>query len=156
MTRKAAEAALASGDLDGCRAALFEAVRENAADPELRSFLFQFCSLIGDWTRASKQLNVLGELKPDAMDLVADYKVAIQAERIRAAVWAGEVTPPVFGEPRDWLAQLIQAQTFEARGEAQAAHDLREAAFDAATADTGRLNDEPFTWCADADTRLGP
>ncbi|MFK7943756.1 MAG: type VI secretion system accessory protein TagJ, partial [Paracoccaceae bacterium] len=47
-------------------------------------------------------------------------------------------------------------QTFEARGEAQAAHDLREAAFDAATADTGRLNDEPFTWCADADTRLGP
>ena len=56
MTRKAAEAALAAGDLEGCRAALFDAVRENAADPALRSFLFQYCCVTGDWTRAAKQL----------------------------------------------------------------------------------------------------
>lgn len=156
MTRKAAEAALAAGDLDGCRKALFNAVRENAADPALRSFLFQFCALTGDWVRAGKQLDVLGELKPDAMDLVTDYKAAIRAERVRTAVWAGEMAPPIFGEPRDWIAGLVQAQAHEARGETDAAHALRAEALEAAPADAGMLNDEPFTWCADADTRLGP
>lgn len=156
MTRKAADAALAAGDLDGCRKALFDAVRDDPADPSLRSFLFQFSSVTGDWSRAVKQLDVLGELKPDAMDLVTDYKAAIRAERVRTAVWAGEMAPPIFGEPRDWIAGLVQAQGHETRGEADAARALRADALDAAPADAGMLNDEPFSWCADADTRLGP
>lgn len=156
MTRKAAEAALAVGDLDGCRKALFDAVRDDPGDPALRSFLFQFSCVTGDWPRAVKQLDVLRELKPDAMDLVTDYKAAIRAEKVRTAVWAGEMAPPIFGEPRDWIAGLVQAQAHEARGEADAAQDLRTDSLGAAPAEAGMLNDEPFSWCADADTRLGP
>ncbi len=156
MTRKAAEAALASGDLDTSRAELFNAVRDNPGDAELRAFLFQLCAVLGDWDRAEKQLDVLGELKPDTLDFSTDYKVAIQAERVRAAVWAGEISPSIFGEPREWIAHLVQAQKHEARGEADAAHALRTEALNAAPAEPGQANGEPFQWCADADTRLGP
>ena len=156
MSRKAAEAALAAGELDECRKALFDAVRENASDHELRAFLFQFCCVTGDWGRALKQLDVLGELKPDTLDFVNDYRTVIRAEQVREAVWAGKLAPPVFGEPRAWIAQLVQAQAHEARGESQAAHDLRAEALEAAPADAGDLDGVAFEWCADADTRLGP
>jgi type VI secretion system protein ImpE len=37
-----------------------------------------------------------------------------------------------------------------------AARELRERAFEAAPAIPGKLNDQPFAWIADADSRLGP
>lgn len=156
MTRLAAEEALASGDLDTCRASLFDAVRENPGDAELRAFLFQLCAVMGDWDRAGKQLDVLAELKPDALDFVTDYRAAVAAERLRADVWSGKAAPNVFGTPRAWLALMVQALKHDAAGEPEAAHDLRSQALEAAPAEPGQANGEPFAWLADADTRLGP
>ncbi|MEL6479162.1 MAG: type VI secretion system accessory protein TagJ [Pseudomonadota bacterium] len=156
MTRKAADAALAAGNLEDCRTALFDAVRAAPDDPELRAFLFQYLCLVGDWERADKQLDVLGEMTPASLDMVNDYRTAIRAEMVREAVWAGEISPPIFGEPRDWMAKLVQAQAHEARGETGPAHDLRAEALAEAPAEPGLLNGTRFAWFADADTRLGP
>ena len=156
MSRKAADAALAAGDLDACKTALFDGVRANPDDPELRAFLFQYCCVTGEWERADKQLAVLGEMKPDTLDMVNDYRTAIRAEIVREAVWNGELAPPIFGEPRPWMAQMVQALRHETQGEDQAAHDLRADALESAPAEPGLVDGTRFSWLADADTRLGP
>jgi type VI secretion system protein ImpE len=51
---------------------------------------------------------------------------------------------------------MIQANELLASGELLAAAKLREQAFDAAPAVSGKINGHDFAWLADADTRLGP
>lgn len=150
--RRDAEAALAEGDFETARARLMDAVRAAPGDPFLRAFLFQFSALAGDWSRASKQLDILGKLKPEALDLVHDYRVAIAAEAVREAVWAGQMSPPVFGKPRPWIAKMTQAL----REPDYRADALRREALEEAPALSGSLNDETFEWIGDSDNRLGP
>ena len=46
------------------------------------------------------------------------YSAAIQCERLRAAVFAGERSPLVFGDPPQWIAPLLQASG-DPRGQGQ-------------------------------------
>lgn len=156
MSRQAADAALAAGDLAASRAHLVEAIRNQPGEPGLRSFLFQLSCVLGDWTRADRQLDMLGQLQPDALDMVADYRAAIAAEAVRAAVMAGTIPPDIFGDPKPWAQDLAEALRLEARGEPTAAADLRSRALDAAPAVPGTLDGTGFAWLADADTRFGP
>lgn len=156
MSRQAAEAALAAGDLAGSRAHLVEAVRSRPGDPALRSFLFQLSCVLGDWTRADKQLEMLGQLQPEALDMITDYRAAIAAEATRAAVMAGTIPPDIFGDPKPWAQDLAEALRAEAKGETAAATNLRSRALDAAPAVPGTLDGTGFSWLADADTRFGP
>lgn len=156
MSRDAAQQALAAGDLAGCRARLVEAVRASPGDPALRAFLFQFFCVIGEWDRAAQQLEILGQLSAEALDMVADYRAAIAAETTRAEVFAGRVRPSVFGEPQPWIGDLIEALKHEADGAAETAFELRARALEAAPAETGKINGTDFPWLADADTRFGP
>lgn len=156
MSGRAAQEALAAGDLAGCRSALVEAVRAAPRDDSLRAFLFQFFCVTGEWSRAAQQLEVLGQLKPDALDMVGDYKSAIAAETTREAVIAGRVQPSVFGDPPSWVGNLVEALRHDADGAGEAAHDLRQRALEAAPAEPGSVNGTRFEWFADADTRFGP
>ncbi len=154
--RRAAEAALAKGDLDAARSSIIEAVREEPGDPALRAFLFQLSSLMGDWPRARNQLDILLKLNPATADFIQDYRLALAAEEMREAVWAGRREPPIFGEPKLWLAQLVGAISAEAEGRSRDADALRRSALTAAPALAGRLDEEPFAWIGDSDNRLGP
>jgi len=69
---------------------------------------------------------------------------------------AGERTPIIFGEPMEWVGLLVQANQHAARGEFKAAKILRDQAFEAAPVTPGKIDDKPFDWIADADSRLGP
>lgn len=156
MSAAAAREALAQGDLDGAQARLVESIRAKPGDAALRAFLWQLASVRGDWDRARKQLDVLAGIKPDALDLVDDYRAAIAAEETRSAVFAGRTRPVVFGGARDWTDKLVDALAREAAGEADAAAALRAEALDLAPAVAGEADGTRFEWCADADTRLGP
>jgi len=150
--RRSAEVALAAGDFETTQRHLMNAIRADPGDPSLRSFFFQFSALVGDWSRAGKQLGILGKLKPEALDLVHDYQVAVTAEAVREAVWAGQISPPIFGEPRPWIAKMAQAL----READEMADALRREALEEAPALSGSLNDEAFEWIGDSDNRLGP
>lgn len=154
--RRAAEAALARGDLDAARSSVIEAVREEPGDPTLRAFLFQLSALMGDRPRARNQLDVLLKLNPAAADFIQDYRLALAAEETREAVWAGRREPPIFGEPKLWLAQLVAALRAEAEGRFGEADALRRLALAAAPALSGRVDEEAFAWIGDSDNRLGP
>ena len=151
-----AEDLLRDGDVQGALDALQGQVRAKPQDAKLRIFLFQLLCVLGDWKRAVTQLKVSAELHGSATTMAQTYREAITCELFRDKVFAGEKEPLVFGEPQDWVARMIEAQKYTARGEHNAAADLRGQAFEAAPAEAGRINGEPFEWVADADMRLGP
>jgi len=84
------------------------------------------------------------------------YGEAVKCEAIRAEVFEGKKSPMIFGEPEQWLAFLIESRLLAGRGEQGHSDEMRARAFEEAPASSGRINDQPFEWIADADSRLGP
>jgi len=145
-----------AGKLRECLAALQGEVRGSPADAKLRTFLAQLLMLTGDWDRAVNQLQVAGELDSSALPMKHAYSAAIQCERLRTAVFAGERLPLILGDPPDWMAPLLQALATLAQGRPDQAAALREQALEGAPATAGSINGTAFEWIADADSRLGP
>lgn len=143
------------GDLAGGLEALQHAVRQDTANARLRTFLFQLLAVQGQWQRAMTQLNVAGELDATTLPMVQTYREAIRCEALRAAVFAGERAPLIFGEPQNWIGMLVEALRHDGAAPARAAA-LREQAFDMASGSAGAIDGTPFAWLADADQRLGP
>jgi type VI secretion system protein ImpE len=151
-----AEESFRQGDLATCLTLLQADVRRRPEEVRLRVFLVQLLMVLGDWERALTQLGVLKELDAAALPMVHSYGAAIQCERLRAAVFRGERSPLLFGEPEPWMAQMVQALGLQAQGHSSEAAELRSGALEAAPASAGTLNGAPFEWLADADSRLGP
>jgi type VI secretion system protein ImpE len=151
-----AETLIAAGDPQGALALLQAQVRERAADVKLRVFLFQLLCVMGQWQRASTQLEVCGEMDAATLPMVNTYREALRCETVREAVFAGKTTPLVFGQPQAWIAPLIEALQADARGDAALGARLRADAFGAAPPSSGQLDGNAFEWIADADSRLGP
>ncbi|MDP1535433.1 MAG: type VI secretion system accessory protein TagJ, partial [Rubrivivax sp.] len=152
----AAEQALKSGDVQAALKLLTEQVRAHPQDAKLRVFLFQLLCVLGQWDRALNQLTVAVELDIQMLPMVQTYREAIHCETLRLQVFAGQKVPMLFGEPEPWIALLIEALLREGRGEPDAAMKLREQALNEAPASAGLIDDQPFQWISDADTRLGP
>lgn len=145
--------------------ALEDAVRKDPSDSKLRVFLFQLLCILGNWERALTQLGVIGEMDRMAMLMVRTCQAAIQCEALRAQVFTGQRSPLIFGEPADWIAQLVQAAALDAQGKPDAAMAMRDAAFEAAPASSGMIEvatgpdsveSHPFEFIADTDVRMGP
>lgn len=151
-----AELSLQDGDLDTSLKQLQDLVRKEAANPKHRVFLFQLLAVLGTWERALTQLNVAGDLSAANLAMVQTYREAIRCEILRQKVFAGETTPLIFGQPEQWLANLLVAAKLSAEGQHKDASELRSQAFNDAPATSGTINGEAFDWIADADSRLGP
>ncbi len=123
---------------------------------DLRIFLFQLYCVQGEWIKAATQLDVLLELDPSSKPMVETYREALRCEALRREVFEGKRSPLVLGQPQDWLAMMIEALRVDAEGRADAAAALRAQALEIAPATSGTLDDAPFAWLADADSRLGP
>jgi type VI secretion system protein ImpE len=123
---------------------------------DLRIFLFQLYCVQGEWMKAGTQLEVLLELDPSSKPMVETYREALRCEALRREVFDGKRSPLVLGKPDDWLAMMIEALRVDAEGRPDAAAELRARALEAAPATSGKLDDAPFEWLADADGRLGP
>jgi type VI secretion system protein ImpE len=150
-------------------AELQQRVRSTPGDAALRTFLFQLLAVLGQWERAIAQLGVAGDLDKGRLDMVHMYREALKCEALRRAVFAGERTPVVFGDPEPWVALLLESLKRSAGGAHERAAQLRDEAFEAAPVTPGRRippgatgegdappAGEPFEWLADADSRLGP
>ena len=151
-----AEDAVKAGRLDEGLTALQNAVRQAPADAKLRRFLFQLQCVLGNWEKALTQLQVLSEMDSESSMLASIFQPVIQCEMLRAEVFTGKRSPIVFGEPEQWVGLMVQANALIAQGEAKAARALHTQALEAAPVTAGMLNNEPFEWIADADSRLGP
>lgn len=151
-----AEDYLKSGQLDEAMASLREEVKKSPADAKLRIFLFQLLSVGGQWEKALTQLQVLEEMDADSMLMAQIYTPVLHCEALRTEVFAGKRSPLIFGDPEEWMGLLVQASQLAAAGQMEASREVQERAFEAAPTVGGKINDEPFEWIADADSRLGP
>jgi type VI secretion system protein ImpE len=147
---------LQAGRLPEALASLQQALRKNPADVGLHIFHFELSSLLGDWEKALRHLQIINDLDPNSFLLAQGFRPAIQCEALRADVFSGKRTPLIFGEPEPWVSWLVQANHLLATGQAEAAQELREKALAEAPASPGQINGEAFDWIADADSRLGP
>jgi type VI secretion system protein ImpE len=151
-----AEQSLRDGDLTEALAQLQQEVRQDPANAESRTFLFQLLSVLGDWDRAMTQLNVCGELDAGRLAMVQTYREALQCEVLREQIFAGKKAPLIFGKPGQWVALLIEAVKLTAAGHHEQAQAMRAEALEAASTTSGTIDGQPFEWIADADMRLGP
>jgi len=151
-----AEERLREGRLEEALAELQDRVRAEPDRAQHRVFLFQLLSVLGRWERALAQLDAVAQLDPKALPMVYAYRAAIEAEAVRADVFAGRATPVIVGEPEAWMASLVEALRLSAAGDHAAAGELRAKAFEEAPATPGELDGAEFAWIADADARLGP
>ena len=151
-----AEGLLREGRLDEALEALVRQVRADPVSAPARMFLFQLLAASGQWERAKVQLEAATRLDGSLVLEAAAGSALVEAERARAGVFSGERLPTAFGEPAQWLALLLQAARMDGGGEHAAAAALRAQAFEEAPAASGRIDDVPFAWLADADTRFGP
>ena len=152
---------LRSGDVDQALIQLQNEVRSNPANFKDRVFLFQILAVMGQWERALNQLKVAGELDPIALSMVQTYREALRCEVFRHHVFAGDRLPLVFGQPKEWVAHLLESFRLLCDGKFAESQSLRESAFEAAPAQAGTLTDgndveHRFEWIADADQRMGP
>ena len=152
----AAEHAVQQGHPREALKHLTEAVRAHPGNPKLRIFMAQLLCVLGEWNRAHTQLNVAADLDASAGPMREMSGHALRCELLRAGVFEGRRSPMVFGEPEQWLALLIESLLHHDPAEAELARDLAARAFDAAPAIAGRIDDQPFSWIADGDSRLGP
>lgn len=151
-----AEQSLRDGDLAGALTQLQQEVRQDPANAESRTFLFQLLCVLGDWDRAMTQLNVCGELDAGTLAMVQTYREAVQCEVLREQIFAGNKAPLIFGKPGQWVALLIEAIKLTAAGHHEQAQEVRGEALESASATSGKIDGQPFEWIADADMRLGP
>ena len=151
-----AEDYLRSGQLEEALASLRESVKKSPADAKLRIFLFQLLCVVGSWDKALTQLQVLSDMDADSMLMAQIYTPVLHCEALRAEVFSGKRSPLIFGDPEEWIGMLVQAGQLVGEGKFAASRELRERAFEAAPAVPGKINDKPFEWIADADSRLGP
>ena len=154
--RMNAAEALHQGNLEQALALLQDQVRSNPSEVGHRTFLFQLLALLGQWARALNQLRVAGELDAGTLAMVQTYREALQCEVFRTEVFAGTRTPLIFGDPKPWIALLLQAQRLLADGAVAQAAEVRAEALEQAPTTAGDIDGAAFEWITDGDSRLGP
>ena len=156
MSSLLAESQLNQGNLPAALTSLQEQIRKDPSNAKLRAFLFQLLSVLGQWERALTQLNAVGELDASYLLMAQTYREAIMCEALRTQVFAGISSPLIFGDPRQWVALLVEALRLDAAGHHQEARAMRDQSFELAPATSGTINGVSFEWIADGDSRLGP
>lgn len=151
-----AEELLQKGELDAALDALQQSIRKAPSSAKLRVFLFQLLCVTGNWERALSQLEVAANLDALNIPMAQTYREAILCELFRKEVFSGNKSPLIFGDPPEWSAFLIESLRLTGTGEYAQAVKLRDQAFDLAPGSAGTIDDQPFAWIADADTRFGP
>lgn len=151
-----AEAAIRAGNPKAALAALTSAVKAAPAKAELRIFMAQLLCVMGQWERAHTQLNVVADMDETTGPMREMVGHALRCELLRKGVFDGRRSPMIFGQPDEWLALLIESQLRAGAGELALSQQLATRAFDAAPASSGKIDGQPFSWIADADSRLGP
>ena len=147
---------LKNGNLADCKVALFNEIKQDPSNLELRIFLFQFSCITRDWQRAVNQLDVLKDLSDSTLASVNTYKQLIECELKRERVLSGNIEPICFGEPSDWFACYVQSYQKYCSGDLEQANSLLQQGVELAPMISGTVDDEAFEWLSDGDVRFGP
>jgi type VI secretion system protein ImpE len=100
-----------AGKLNAAIEALGSELRDNPADAQRRTFLFELLCFTGNYDRAEKQLDVLSSAGPEAGMGALLYRTALHAERLRADMFRKQ-TFPLDAAPSEDVAGTLNGKAF--------------------------------------------
>ena len=153
---KEAKELLAAGHLEEASAALLRQVKANPNDSASRTFLFELSCLSGDWDRAERQLDVIGQQSTEAQLGVMVYRANINAERERRRVFAEGVQPHFLREPPAYVDLCVTALNQVKGGLTKEARATLDRAEEERPAIAGTLGGKEFHDFRDYDDFLAP
>src|ERR1700728_4234300 len=107
-----------AGRLTDARKALSAEVRDNPTDARRRTFLFELLCFAGEYARADKQLEVLGQAGPNSEIGVMVYRSALFAERQRQDLFTRGEFPQPGDSAQAPLAGVINGKSFQSFADA--------------------------------------
>jgi type VI secretion system protein ImpE len=107
-----------AGQLGEALRALSAEVRDNPTDARRRTFLFELLCFSGDYERADKQLEVLGQAGPSSEVGVLLYRSALYAERQRQDLFARGEFPKHVDSPEPAVAGIFNGKPFSSFSDA--------------------------------------
>jgi len=112
-----------SGRLQEAIPALGAEVRDHPLDIKRRTFLFELLCFAGEYDRAAKHLDILGDASPAAKMGSLVYQCAIQAEKTRQTMFVDHsYPPPKAGATRSGTRNGISFNSFSDTDERFAGH----------------------------------
>jgi type VI secretion system protein ImpE len=147
---------LSAGRLEEASAALLGHVKANPNDAASRTFLFELSCLSGDWDRAERQLDVIGQQSSEAQLGVMVYRANISAERERRRVFAEGGQPHFLREPPAYVDLCVEALKQVNRGLLTEARATLDRAEEERPAIAGSLGGKEFQDFRDYDDFIAP
>jgi type VI secretion system protein ImpE len=100
---------LDAGNLQGAIDAATAEVKANPTDERRRTFLFELLCFAGEWDRAEKQIDVIGQQSVESALAVTVYRANIVAERERTRLFRDGVAPHFLTEPPAYVDLHVEA-----------------------------------------------
>jgi type VI secretion system protein ImpE len=154
-----AKSLLDAGDLAGAIDHVTQAVKAKPTDQQARLFLFELLSYTGDWQRADRQLEAVGQTSGDIKLEVGVqlYRGVLRAEMARQSFYNGAASLPKFLlEPPGFVSLHVAAARAIHDGDVEKANQLLEDSVDQRVAIAGRTTDASFSDIRDCDDLLSP
>lgn len=106
-----AKAQFDTGNLSEAIQAALNQVKAKPTDVTARTFLFELSCFSGEWERAEKQLDVIGQQDVNAMIGAQIYKQNFKAERDRMSVFNEGLIPECLMIPPKYVEELVAVST---------------------------------------------
>lgn len=133
-----------AGKLQDAIAAATAEVKANPTDARRRTFLFELLCFTGDWDRAEKQIDVIGQQSVEATLAVTVYRANITAERERARLFRDGAAPHFLSEPPAYVDLHVEAIQKLKAGDLAGARAVLDRAEEARPALPGTWNGDAF------------
>ncbi len=151
-----AKSFLLAGELDRTIQQLVQTVTVNPTDQASRTFLFEMQCFAGQFTQATRNLDVLKELDSSNQHGIHIYRDLLLAEETRIQMFAYGGGPEFFHAPAPYLEMLLAAIKYVGESRFGQAREFLEASCSSWPLATGKINGHPFSRINDCHNFLGP
>ncbi|MCH7687436.1 MAG: tetratricopeptide repeat protein [Planctomycetes bacterium] len=146
-----------SGKLSEAISALNAEVKSNPGDLGLRTFLFELLCFNGEWDRAVKQLDVIGQQDVQLDPVAQSYRNLVSAEQSRGRFFSEGLKPDfLFDPPPDYVHTHLEAGNRLRENNDSQAKSLLDEAEENRREISGTLDGTPFKDFRDCDDLLAP
>ena len=145
-----------AGKLDQAIEELLREVKANPSDVNNRTFLFELSCFAGDWTRAERQLDVVGHQSTQAELGVMIYRANIKAQQERRRLFTEGVQPHFLKEPPGYIDLHIKAIDQIRQGRLKEARATLDQAEEERPAIAGTFDGKEFTDFRDYEDLVAP
>jgi type VI secretion system protein ImpE len=145
-----------AGHLSAAIEQINQEVRLHPTDSRRRTFLFELLCFAGDYQRAERQLDVIGQQEATAEVGVQVYRNVLVAERVRRRLFSEGLRPSFLFDPPPYGHLHLEAMNRLREGNPTEAAALLEESNNSQPPLKGRVEGQPFLAFRDGDDLIAP